>query len=188
MPTTSGGQGPLVLRAWPCHREAAVTTTTIPAPPIPILLNITTRAGFGVEWTTPDDDCTMQLTNPCGTHYLLLSLRPHPSAEWLTMGVASPKRFGLHTPAVTFGEFLPVAQAFVAAVEQATGPSPAGRPRMPTPQHPDRRPRRPHRQRNPSRAPPLPQRGCHATKVLTVPRCRPIAASHLSATWQSTID
>lgn len=103
---------------------------------IPILLNITNRAGFGVEWTMPGSGgTTMQLVNPRGTHYLLFALRPHYSADWLTMGVVDPKRFGLHAPAATFESFAPVAKAFVAATDPQPNPERGhvGHPRIPCP-------------------------------------------------------
>lgn len=148
-----------------------MTTTT---PTTPILLNTTSYAGFGVEWTVPGSGgtTTMQLANPRGTHYLLFSLRPHHDSDWLTMGVTNPKRFGLRTPATSFDEFLPVAQAFVAAIPNGprTAPDHTAHPRTPCPRDPTHIHRRQHPVR-PGTAQPHRMLGrVHpATKVVTEP-------------------
>lgn len=120
-----------------------MTVTTTP-PASPILLNVTSHAGFGVEWMMPDTGGTaMQLVNPRGTHYLLFALLAPYSADWLTMGVINPQRFGLRGPAATFDEFLPVAHAFIAAINDTTDVSDNGRyPRVPCPRDPNEEYRR----------------------------------------------
>jgi hypothetical protein len=94
---------------------------------IPILLNVSTNAGYSVEWMMPGTGGTvMQLSNPRGTHYLLFSMLAPYSADWITMGVLAPHRFGLRGPAPTFAAFVPVVHAFITAL-YGTDPAKASR-------------------------------------------------------------
>ena len=137
--TTAGTTPPSCTRPWKGPTVTATTTT----PAIPILLNISNHAGFGVEWMMPDTGgTTMQLMNPRGTSYLLFGLRTPSSVDWLTVSVITPQRFGLRAPATNFDEFMPVAHTFIAAIHQTTAATgattdDAGYPRIPAPRDPN---------------------------------------------------
>lgn len=157
MPATPAGTTPPAC-ARPLERPTVFATTTTPA--IPILLNVTSHAGFSVEWMMPDTGGTaMQLANPRGTPYLLFSVLLPYSADWLTMGVINPHRFGLHGPAATFDEFVTVARAFIAAIDQTNAAGTAtdtdGYPRIPLPRDPNESYRRRAEQASPPPAAPL---------------------------------
>lgn len=119
------------------ERPTVIATTTTPA--VPLLLNVSSHAGFGVEWMMPGTGGTaMQLLNPRATPFLLFALLPPYSADWLTVAVIAPKRFGLRAPATSFAEFVPIARAFIAAIHETTDAAgtttdDAGYPRIPAP-------------------------------------------------------